>query len=118
MDVCENKSKRPYELILVAAEHLIEVKLMALFMQWAVKGDNCAVDCGFFADFFTQEVINGAPRTPGSGQDLKRPIDRVMEQFGSKSNKEVFRLLRQSINVIKGDVSIISFRCKLTMDKY
>jgi hypothetical protein len=32
VDVCENKSKRPYELILVAAEHLIEVKLMALFM--------------------------------------------------------------------------------------
>ncbi|KAJ5848907.1 CAZyme family GH18 [Penicillium rubens] len=87
----------------INTEHLIEVKLMALFMQWAVKGDNCAVDCGFFADFFTQEVINGAPRTPGSGQDLKRPIDRVMEQFGSKSNKEVFRLLRQSINVIKGD---------------
>ena len=49
---------------------------------------------------------------------VNRPIDRVMEQFGSKSNKEVFRLLRQSINVIKGDVSIISFRCKLTMDKY
>ncbi|CDM37252.1 unnamed protein product [Penicillium roqueforti FM164] len=35
---------------------------------------------------------------------VKRPIDRVMEQFGSKSNKEVFRLLRQSINVIKGDL--------------
>lgn len=30
----------------------------------------------------------------------KRPIDRVMEQSGTKSNKEVFRLLQQSLNVL------------------
>jgi hypothetical protein len=63
----------------------------------------------FFVDFFTQEVITGAPRTPGSSQDLKRPIDRVMEQFGSKSNKEVFRLLQQTLNALKGDVSTTFF---------
>jgi hypothetical protein len=88
---------------------------MALFIKWAVKGDNCAIDCDFFVDFFTQEVINGAPRTPGSSQSLKRPIDRVMEQFGSKSNKEVFRMLQQDLNVLKGDVSISSSRCVRTV---
>jgi hypothetical protein len=81
---------------------------MGLFIQWAVKDGNCGIDCSFFLDFFTQDVIENAPRTPGSSQNLKKPADRVMEQFGSKSNKEVFRLLKQSINAIKGDVSLTS----------
>lgn len=88
------------------AEHPVELKLMKMFMQWAATDSNCQVDCDFFADFFTQEVIEGAPKTPGNSQNLKRPVDRVMEQFGTNSNKEVFRLLRQSVNVVKGDVSL------------
>jgi len=83
---------------------------MGIFMQWAVAEGNCGIDCNFFLDFFTQDVIENASRTPGSSQNLKKPVDRVMEQFGSKSNKEVFRLLKQSINAIKGDVSVTSFR--------
>jgi hypothetical protein len=88
------------------AEHRIELKLMKIFMQWAATDSNFQVDCDFFADFFTQEVIEGAPKMPGNSQNLKRPVDRVMEQFGTNSNKEVFRLLRQSVNVVKGDVSL------------
>lgn len=91
---------------------------MALFIKWAVKGDNYAVDCGFFVDFFTQEVINGAPRTPRSSQSLKRRIDRVMEQFRTKSNKEVLRMLQQDLNVLKGDASITSSRCVRTVAQY
>lgn len=89
------------------AEHLIELKLMKMFMQWALKDADCQVDCDFLADWFTQEVIENAPETPGSNQNLKRPVDRIMEQFGSNSNKDVFRLLKQSINAVKGDVSLL-----------
>ncbi|KAJ5537862.1 Chitinase II [Penicillium frequentans] len=88
----------------VNTEHLIEIQLMGIFMQWAVTEGNCGIDYNFFLDFFTQDVIKNAPRTPGSSQNLKKPVDRVMEQFKSKSNKEVFRLLKQSINAIKGDL--------------
>lgn len=84
-------------------------------MAWSME--ECeGIDCSFFVDFFGKEVISNAPRTPGSSQNLKRPIDRVMEQLGSKSNKDVFRLLRQSLNVVKGDVNtdpFIFFRPRL-----
>jgi hypothetical protein len=112
MSALLQKAQQKIILTLLIAEHLIELKLMALFMQWAAKDADCQVDCDFFADWFTQEVIEKAPKTPGSNQNLKRPVDRIMEQFGSNSNKEVFRLLRQSINAVKGDVSLLFSCCR------
>jgi hypothetical protein len=38
---------------------------------------------------------------------LRKPIDRIMEQLGSKTNFDVFRLMSQSLNKLKGDVGVL-----------
>jgi hypothetical protein len=76
-------------------------------MEWAIL--NCAsVDCDFLLNFFIKDIIpKTAPKTPGSNQVLQKPIDRIMEQIGSKSNFDVFRLMARSLNKLKGDVGVL-----------
>lgn len=71
-------------------------------------GDSkCDIDCDFIVDYLYQDIITNAPPVPG-GQRWKKPLERITEQMGSNSNKDVFRLLRKEINVIKGDVGLQS----------
>ncbi|KAJ5559038.1 CAZyme family GH18 [Penicillium sp. DV-2018c] len=88
----------------VNTDHPVEVKLIRRFMEWAIL--NCAsVDCDFLHNFFIKDIIpKTAPKTPGSNQVLQKPIDRIMEQIGSKSNFDVFRLMARSLNKLKGDL--------------
>jgi hypothetical protein len=73
------------------------------FLAWAEKDPLCDITCEFIAGFLNKEVITSGPSTPG-GVNPKQPIARIMEQLGSKNNKSVFRLLRNSVNTLKGDV--------------
>ncbi|CAG8001798.1 unnamed protein product [Penicillium salamii] len=90
----------------VNTDHPIEVKLIRKFMEWAIIAGNCAgVDCDFLVNVLTANIIpKTAPKTPGSNQVLQKPIDRIMEQLGSKSNFDVFRLMTLSLNKLKGDL--------------
>ncbi|KAJ5787585.1 CAZyme family GH18 [Penicillium paradoxum] len=86
-------------------DHPNEIKLIPKFMLWAILPGNCDIDCEFLVNFFTQNVIpKTAPKTPHNNQVLQKPIDRIMEQIGSKTNSDVFRLMLSSLNKLKGDL--------------
>jgi hypothetical protein len=83
---------------------VIEVKETGLFLEWAIKG-GCAINCNSLVDFVNQNVIpKTADKTPGHKKVLQKPIDRIMEQFGSDSNLDVFRLVSKALNKLKGDI--------------
>lgn len=68
------------------AAHLIEVKLMKTFIKWAVEDADCQLDCDFFADWFTQEAIENAPKTPGSNQATCGPYHgAIWKQFQQRN---------------------------------
>ena len=58
-------------------------------------------------DVFNQNVIHC--RQDSRPQERSaNPIDRIMEQLGSDSNLDVFRLVPKILNTLKGDVSPLS----------
>lgn len=76
-------------------------------MQWAIVAGNCPVDCDFFIDYFGEDIIpKTAEKTPGNNLILQKPIARIMEQIGSKTNFDVFRLMDSALNAVKGDVGL------------
>ncbi|KAI2678108.1 CAZyme family GH18 [Penicillium roqueforti] len=86
-------------------DHLLEIKLIPKFMLWAIGAGNCPVDCDFFIDYFGEDIIpKTAEKTPGNNLILQKPIARVMEQLGSKTNFDVFRLMDSALNAVKGDL--------------
>ncbi|THC90472.1 hypothetical protein EYZ11_010063 [Aspergillus tanneri] len=89
-------------------EHVIEIKLINEFLEWAQNDPKCDVDCDLIVNFLNKEVIINAPSVPG-GTNPKMPLNRIMEELGSMNNRDVFRLLRESVNRVKGD-TIAVFR--------
>lgn len=99
------------------ADHLLEIKLIPKFMLWAIGAGNCPVDCDFFIDYFGEDIIpKTAEKTPGNNLILQKPIARVMEQLGSKTNFDVFRLMDSALNAVKGDVGLWYFQPKNSAD--
>ncbi|KAJ5320264.1 hypothetical protein PENANT_c010G10893 [Penicillium antarcticum] len=88
----------------INTDHVIAVKEIGQFLQWAIQR-GCAIDCNFLVEFFNQDVIpHDAAKTPGHSEVLRKPIDRIMEQLGSDSNVDLYRLTYRILNKLKGDL--------------
>lgn len=104
---------------MIKAEHIIELKLIPLFFEYATKGvlpsgkrsQVAPIDCKFFLpmsmggdDVLNQEIIEDAPPSL-AGIIAKRPEARIMNALGSNWNKANFYLLENTVNGMKKNVS-------------
>lgn len=59
----------------------------------------------FDNQFLVDETLpEGLPRHPSTSPDLTRPIDRMMEAWGSSNNYLLFTILEGSLNSAKGAI--------------
>lgn len=71
----------------------------------------------FFDDIRNETILPASlgPATPGS-ENIRRPIDRLMERLGSTNNPSHFILVEDAVNAAKGLIE--DFRSPMAKDKF